>query len=103
MPIAYKGSGEITQDQLDVSFLEDSFFRIYPNPSTGIFTLELEEVAEFSDIVIEIYTLMGEKITKLNTYTSLTYQINLTDRLPGIYLVKVMQNKKIGSIKLIKQ
>ena len=103
MPGANKMSGEILQDQFTENFNEDSFFRIYPNPSTGIFTLELKEVAESSDIAIEIYSLIGEKIAKLNMYTSLTYQINLTDRLPGIYLVKVMQNKKIGTIKLIKQ
>ena len=103
MPAAEKATAEIPQDQYPDDFLDDSFFRIYPNPSTGKFTLELKEAGESPDIAIEIYTLMGEKVAKLDMQTSLSYQINLIDRQPGIYLVRVMQNQRIGIKKLIKQ
>jgi len=81
----------------------DDFFRIYPNPSTGVFTLELTEGQEPNGIFIEISTLMGERIFKTDMPSHRTYQINLAERPPGIYIIKVKQNDRIGIEKLMKQ
>jgi hypothetical protein len=40
----------------------ESFFKVYPNPTTGMFTLELSEIA--STVTVEIYGVMGEQILK---------------------------------------
>jgi hypothetical protein len=86
-----------------VNHRDDLFFRIYPNPSGGIFTLEMKEAGNSSGISIEITTLMGEMIAKVDMQSGRSYQINLADRQPGIYLVRVMQSDKTGIAKLIRQ
>jgi hypothetical protein len=44
---------------------KDSFFRVYPNPNTGQFTLELREVSDHAVISVEIFSLIGETVMKL--------------------------------------
>ena len=41
---------------------KQSFFNVYPNPTTGSFTLELSEVSETSVVKVEIYGIYGEKL-----------------------------------------
>jgi len=94
---------EVPFDQLLSDNQDNNFFRIYPNPSTGVFTLELIEDIESKDITIEISTLMGETITKTEISAHRTYQINLAEKPPGIYLIKVRLNNKISVGKLMKQ
>jgi len=96
-------SEEVTFNQLPVDLQEDSFFRIYPNPSDGVFTLELKDSEGSANIAIELTTLMGERIAKKDMPAFSTYQINLSERPPGIYLLKVRQNNKLDVKKLIKQ
>jgi len=69
--------------------------RIFPNPSTGIFTIE--ETGS-----IEIYNVIGEKIHFQKLIPGKT-EINLTGQPNGIYFVKLEMNNKIISEKLIIQ
>ncbi|MBE0663292.1 MAG: T9SS type A sorting domain-containing protein [Bacteroidales bacterium] len=82
---------------------KDSFFKVYPNPNTGQFTLELSEFSEISTIKVEIFSLIGESIMNVELPELKQYLFDLSDRQPGIYLIKVMQGSDIGVEKLIKQ
>jgi hypothetical protein len=74
---------------------------IYPNPSTGKFTIELSE-----DITsdIEIFNMLGSKIYSLKRENNNTrYEIDLTDQPAGIYMVNVTVNGERITKKVILQ
>lgn len=71
---------------------------IYPNPSNGIFTLNLQSAKG----EIYIYNLLGEVIhnSKMNSSVSKIY---LSEHANGIYFVRVISGSEIYSGKLLKQ
>jgi hypothetical protein len=78
-------------------------FRIYPNPTTGIFTLEQTVFVSSQVLNLEIYTLLGKRIMSDNIAGEKKHQINLGDVPAGIYLVRIMTGEKVETTKLIKQ
>jgi hypothetical protein len=80
-----------------------SFFRVYPNPNTGQFTLELSEITESSTINVEIFSLVGESIMNVELPQMKQYLFDLSARQPGIYLIRVMKGDEVGVEKLIRR
>lgn len=71
---------------------------IYPNPSNGIFTLNLQSAKG----EIYIYNLLGEVIYKSKMNSSVS-RIDLSEHANGIYFVRVISGSEIYSGKLLKQ
>jgi hypothetical protein len=67
---------------------------IYPNPSTGIFTITTNQQIQ----IIKIYNLIGELIIQTKSQT-----IDLTDQPNGIYLVQIETDRTTFNQKIIKQ
>jgi hypothetical protein len=82
---------------------DESFFRIYPNPTLGQFTLELSDVRETSTIKVEIFSLIGESIMNIELPEMKQYLFDLSARQPGIYLIRVMKGDDVGVGKVVKQ
>ena len=82
---------------------KESFFRVYPNPNTGQFTLELREVSDHAVISVEIFSLIGETVMRLELPEMKQYLFDLSARQPGIYLIRVMKGDDVGVEKVIKQ
>jgi PKD repeat protein len=62
-----------------------SGFKLYPNPNTGNFTIEIENPG--NDVSIEMYNLIGELVGRLDRVGKVTLvDLNVES---GIYLVKV--------------
>lgn len=78
------------------------FFRVYPNPTPGLFTLEMTESASGGNIRVEIFSLMGERVLQSELPLMKQYQLDLSGRQPGLYLIKVMKGKEVGYFKLIR-
>jgi hypothetical protein len=82
---------------------ENTFMRsvqIWPNPSSGKFTIEAPLVA---GQVIELYNLNGQQVFKqdiLNSGLSQTLEINLT---PGMYVLQLMSQEgaQLASSRLV--
>jgi sugar lactone lactonase YvrE len=70
---------------------------VYPNPSKGIFNLELN-----SDTQILVTNILGRKIFN-KTLTIGKQSIDLTDQDSGIYFAKLISRGKEQNIKLIKE
>lgn len=69
-------------------------FKIYPNPTNGIITIETTNAIE----KIELYTLLGRKLSESNNT-----QIDLSNLANGIYLLTInTQDGKKGVMKILK-
>ena len=93
----------IAEEQFPVLNKEGFFFNIYPNPTTGRFTLELNKFDEASAIVIEISSMVGESIIRQELPAATQYQVDLSRYQPGIYLVRVIKGKETGVLKVVRK
>jgi hypothetical protein len=81
---------------------KEVMFRVYPNPTRGRFTLELTELKEFPDVVIEIYSILGERVHRFEPAALKQYEFDLSNHQPGIYLIRVMMGDEVGVERLVK-
>jgi hypothetical protein len=74
-----------------------SLVTIYPNPNNGVFTIELNATTQ-----VTITTILGDVLlnTTLNTGKQM---LDIQNKANGIYFVKLIQNGKQQTIKLIKE
>lgn len=63
---------------------------VYPNPSSGIFNIQLENNSKKSQL--EVFDMTGKKITSAEIYNN--YSLDLTGYSKGIYIVKINTNDK---------
>jgi uncharacterized repeat protein (TIGR03803 family) len=87
----------------------NNFCTVYPNPSTGIFTISFAGAQNFMPSTIEIYNVLGEKVYS-NSYQPLanSYQLKTIDlslQANGIYLYRVIaqHGNLIGEGKVVIQ
>lgn len=73
---------------------------IYPNPSKGIYTIDLTEVKEPSTITI--YNVLGELVYDLLLTPQTQNQIDLTDLANGYYIALINNESRSTQKKLIK-
>ncbi len=82
---------------------DDSFFKVFPNPTTGTFTIELNGVDMNSSVSVEIYSMLGDLIESANMPAFNQHVFDLSRRPTGVYLVRVTYGEKTGLSKVIKQ
>jgi hypothetical protein len=69
---------------------------IYPNPSSSRFILEGYE----KNATLHIYNELGQLISKIQT-DKITSEINLENQAQGIYLLKVISNNEVQTLRMI--
>ena len=70
-------------------------FEVYPNPSKGVFTIQLSVVS--SQWSVEVYNVMGQKVlTEILRAVQGDNHINLTNQPNGVYFYRVL--KEDGSV-----
>ena len=72
---------------------------VYPNPTTGLFTIELYNG---SVKTIEVMDLTG-RIVLTNTSSNDKIDFNISNLANGVYFVKVQSNNSVEVIKIVKQ
>lgn len=77
--------------------MEEGSFQIFPNPSTGIFKIQM--LNEFADAKITIYNSSGLLVRSQLSKN----ELDLRDAPNGIYFVKIETDKKVLVKKIIKQ
>ncbi|MEI7725862.1 MAG: T9SS type A sorting domain-containing protein [Bacteroidota bacterium] len=82
---------------------ESSFFKVYPNPTTGNFMVELPDMKPSETIHVDIYDVQGAKLIIKELKGKGSYQFDLSDYPAGVYLIRVFSGNKTGTVKLIKQ
>jgi hypothetical protein len=94
-------AGNINQGVQDM--LGSSFFKIYPNPTPGIFTLEIKGEISSSDAHVEIFGILGERILTKDMKMERKQEFSLTDRPTGVYVIHVSSGSNTHTEKIIKK
>lgn len=79
-----------------------SLFSVYPNPTSGNLTLEMNDNTEFSSIRFEIFNAQGNLILTASEPVAQQYNLSIANQPPGVYLIRVLRDKELGIKKIIK-
>ena len=90
-------TGKITS----VSLIESESFdiNIYPNPSSGIYYIEMNDQSMIDGI--NIYNTVGENVLQAN-YKSTTLEVDLSEKPSGIYIFSIESKGRIFRKKVIR-
>jgi hypothetical protein len=80
---------------------EQSSFKVYPNPTTGNFILEL--IRDADQVKVGIYGIWGEMVLSTVLYEEGRYEFSLADQTVGIYFIRVIYGDKAETVAIIKQ
>jgi len=77
-------------------------FSLFPNPTSGNFTLELREEPKDSPVIVTIYNSMGTQISTETIFFGKQHKLSLSGQPSGIYLVCVMLQNEVGCGKILR-
>ncbi|MCX6304791.1 MAG: T9SS type A sorting domain-containing protein [Bacteroidetes bacterium] len=77
-------------------------FNIYPNPTTGNFTLVQKTGAQYNNVKIEVFSIRGEKVMTGNMIGEKSHDFRFPDMAAGMYFVKVVADGYVETMKLVK-
>ncbi len=83
--------------------LEQHLFRIYPNPTTGAFMLELNPAGANDKCLVEIYDMKGKRMFTAVMSEEQKHEFSLSGKPAGIYLIRVIGERNSGTTRIIKQ
>ncbi|HPS62405.1 MAG TPA: T9SS type A sorting domain-containing protein, partial [Bacteroidales bacterium] len=96
-PVTVAGSPE------PVPAVGSTLFKVYPNPTTGTFVLELTGSSDPGKTEVEIYGILGDRILKRGI-TGPRQQFDLSGNQPGVYIIRVVTSDGVtGMAKIIRQ
>jgi hypothetical protein len=82
--------------------LSHAYFNLYPNPTSGNFTLEQKGDKTYGMVKVEIYSMNGKKVMTENIVGEKKHEFNFSDLPVGLYFVKIVADEYVETIKLIK-
>ena len=77
--------------------------KIYPNPTTGNFTLELSGYNKLEKLQVEIYGMTGEKFLSTEVTGETKREFSLLNKPVGIYLIQVISTEGSVTSRIIKK
>lgn len=89
--------GNTSEDSEETSVIENAYFKIYPNPSTGIFHYNyLTDTKDFANAQLEVHDMRGQLIISgsLNS-SNANGMFDLSTMSNGMYFVKIATASKI--------
>ncbi|MEI6435057.1 MAG: LamG-like jellyroll fold domain-containing protein [Bacteroidota bacterium] len=81
---------------------EKSWFKLYPNPTSGAFTLELSDMENPAQAQVEIFGSHGEKILKTVMCKEKRSTFSIESSPAGIYYIRISARDKSATGKLVK-
>ncbi len=82
---------------------EKAFFRVYPNPTTGDFTVEMMSDNADSPYTIKVYGMRGEVIIRNDGLTGWQHHFSLQGQQPGVYMIRFQRGERMGVERIIKR
>jgi len=99
----YQSILRISRNALGVNDQMQPGLRVYPNPTTESFILELTRPEVRMPIIVEIYSIMGEKVLAKILDNSGKNLFSLSEKPSGVYIVKVTSEGFSDVLKVVKQ
>lgn len=81
----------------------NSFFKIYPNPTPGKFTLELNGDVTSSQVHVEIFGVLGDRILSKDMQIERKQEFSLAEKPTGVYIIHVTSGLNSETEKIIKR
>jgi hypothetical protein len=81
----------------------NSFFKIYPNPTPGKFTLELNGDVTIAQVHVEIVGVLGDRILIKDMQIDRKQEFSLVEKPTGVYVVHVTSGLNSETEKIIKR
>ncbi|MEI7982717.1 MAG: T9SS type A sorting domain-containing protein, partial [Bacteroidota bacterium] len=82
---------------------EQSSIKIYPNPTTGNFILELPLDIQTEKVQVEVYGIWGKKVLTTTLNGERKHEFSLSDKPTGVYFIRLVSGDKTETLKIIKQ
>ncbi len=76
---------------------------IYPNPSQGLFFVNLPRPADATGVLIEIINMQGNIIYEGIAKAGTRQQLDLTNQKSGIYIVRVVHDGNVSVARIVKR
>lgn len=76
--------------------------KVFPNPTTGSFRLEIGKRAAVGVVSAELYSSQGVKLISVNLSGESGHTFSLADRPAGVYLLRVITPSGVETIKVIR-
>ncbi|MCX6277199.1 MAG: T9SS type A sorting domain-containing protein [Bacteroidetes bacterium] len=87
-------------EETGLSMMNNSF-KIYPNPTSGIFTIEQRGENITSPVKVDVLGTLGGKILSAELPGLRKQEISIKGNAPGIYFVKVTAGENVQTVKII--
>jgi hypothetical protein len=81
----------------------NSFFKIYPNPTPGKFTLELNGDVTSSQVHVEIFGILGDRVLSTDMQLERKQEFSLAEKPTGVYVIHVTSGVNSETEKIIKK
>ncbi len=91
-----------TNEEDSPGFAKENGFRLYPNPTTGSFTVELSADADKTPVTVQCFNMTGSLVLQKEIVRGRKLEMTLAGRESGIYVVRVTGNEFSGFKKIIK-
>ena len=72
---------------IDILEISNDFFKVYPNPSNGIYNINL---VSKSDISLNVFDLSGRLVQSDNLKNTNNIELNISNKLSGTYILKII-------------
>lgn len=79
------------------------FFKVYPNPTSGILKFELQFSEPGENLLLEIFNALGKKVSSKELSYASQRQLDLSELPEGLYIIRVVHGSRIGSTRILKQ
>ena len=81
----------------------NSFFKIYPNPTPGKFTLELNGDVTSAQVHVDIFGVLGDRILSKDMQVDRKQEFSLAEKPTGVYVIHVTSGVDSETQKIIKR
>jgi 1,4-alpha-glucan branching enzyme len=88
----------VVTENKEITVLNEEI-KIYPNPAQGEINITSSE--NFTEV--QVYSITGKQIFRQKTGSVNQLKLNIEGSSPGIYLVKVVRNNRVSTLKFVKE